>query len=96
MDRVIKQKDAPNLIESAYTAIIKDNRIVSDRTFAIRLINFLRDIKVNDPASEEELSYLKHVADRLLVHQRNTAVHEGEKLYLESCWPFEKYEKHRH
>ena len=35
--------------------IIKDNRIVSDKTFATRFVRFLKDIQVNDPMSEEEL-----------------------------------------
>lgn len=68
--------------------IIKDNRIVSDRTFATRLINFLKDIKVNDPMSEEELEYLNEVAMKLLIHQRDTVVEEREKEYLLRCWPF--------
>lgn len=65
--------------------IIKDNRIVSDRTFAIRFRNFLKDIKVNDPASEEELEYLKCVAKELVIHQFDTVVDESEKDYLLRC-----------
>lgn len=67
--------------------IIKDNRIVSDKTFAIRLQNFLKDIKVNDPASEEELEYLKHVAKELIIHQFDTVVDKSEKEYLLKCLP---------
>lgn len=67
--------------------IIIDNRIVSDRTFATRLNNFLKDIKVNDPASEEELEYLQHVAKELIIHQFNTVTDKSEKDYLLRCLP---------
>ncbi|MBX7050150.1 MAG: hypothetical protein K1X40_13325 [Chitinophagales bacterium] len=53
--------------------IIKDNRIVSDKTFATRFVRFLKDIQVNDPMSEEELEYMRMVAKSLLLHQANTA-----------------------
>lgn len=67
--------------------VIKDNRIVSDKTFAIRFHNFLKDIKVNDPSSEEELEYLKHVAKQLIIHQINTVGDESEKQYIDNCFP---------
>lgn len=65
--------------------IIKDNRIVSDTTFANRLKNFLNEIRVSDPMSEEELDYLRRVADRLLMHQLDTVVEQREKDYLIRC-----------
>ena len=37
---------------------IKDNRIVNSKTFAIRLRDFISNVKVNDPCSEEEKEYL--------------------------------------
>lgn len=52
---------------------IKKKRIVNDITFALRFKHFLNDIKVCDAASEEELDYLKRVADKLLDYQINTA-----------------------
>lgn len=52
---------------------IKEKRIVNDITFALRFKHFLNDIKVCDAASEEELDYLKCVADKLLDYQVNTA-----------------------
>jgi hypothetical protein len=67
--------------------IIKDNRIVSDRTFATRFVNFLKEIQVNDPISEEELEYLRMVADKLLIHQVNTCVEQDELKYLNMCHP---------
>ena len=62
--------------------IIIDNRIVSDKTFATRLISFLKDIDINDPMSEEELEYLRSVADKLWRHQLSTATEQNEIEYL--------------
>ena len=62
--------------------IIKENRIVSDRTFATRFLGFLKDIQVNDPMSAEELEYLRRVANSLLVHQKNTCTEKQELDYL--------------
>ena len=61
---------------------IKNNRIVSSKTFAIRLKNFIKDVKINDPASEEEKDYLLMVADQLLNYQILTATDEEELNYL--------------
>lgn len=51
---------------------IKSNRIVSDRTFAVRLRNFISDVEVCDAISEEEKSYLLGVAERLIKWQAKT------------------------
>jgi len=67
--------------------IIKDNRIVSDKTFATRFSSFLKDIQVADPMSEEELEYLRWVAHSLLLHQANTCTETEELNYLERCHP---------
>jgi len=61
---------------------IKDNRIVSDRTFAIRLKTFIEDTVVNDACSSDEKGYLLNVANRLLNYQIDTAADEGEVNYL--------------
>lgn len=61
---------------------IKDNRIVSDKTFAIRFRNFIKDVQVNDPASDEEKEYLLNVANRLLKYQIQTASDKEEVDYL--------------
>lgn len=50
-------------------APIKDDRLVSDQTFAIRLKTFLNNIKPYYSCSDEELEYLKEVADKLLDYQ---------------------------
>ena len=61
---------------------IKDNRIVSSKTFAIRLRNFISNVKVNDPCSEEEKEYLLRVAENLLYYQIQTVTDEEEINYL--------------
>ena len=63
---------------------IKDNRIVSDKTFAIRFRNFIKDVQVNDPASDEEKEYLLNVANQLLKYQIQTVTDEEEIKYLEN------------
>ena len=61
---------------------IKDNRIVSDRTFAIRLKTFIEGTVVNDACSADEQKYLLNVTNRLLNYQIQTAVDEEEINYL--------------
>lgn len=61
---------------------IKDNRIVNSKTFAIRFKYFIKDVQVNDPASEEEKEYLLNVADQLLKYQIQTVSDEEEINYL--------------
>ena len=61
---------------------IKDNRIVSNETFAIRFKNFIKDVQVNDPASDEEKEYLLDVANRLLKYQIQTVTKDNEINYL--------------
>jgi hypothetical protein len=67
--------------------IIKDNRIVSDTTFATRFVSFLKDIQVNDQMSYEELEYLRRIAHLLLLHQANTSTDKDENDYLHRCHP---------
>ena len=63
---------------------IKSNRIVSDRTFAVRLMNFAASTKASDPAGEEELEYIKMTAERLLKWQAKTVHKDSEEYrYLE-------------
>ena len=61
---------------------IKNNRIISNETFAIRFKNFIEDVKVNDPCSEEEKEYLLNVSYQLLKYQIQTATDESEINYL--------------
>ena len=66
----------------SYANPIKNNRIVSSKTFAIRFKHFIEDVKVNDPASEEEKKYLLNVSDQLLKYQLQTVTDEEEINYL--------------
>ena len=61
---------------------IKDNRIVSSKTFAIRFKDFVEHTNVNDPCSEEEKEYLLSVANQLLEYQIQTVSDEKEIDYL--------------
>lgn len=61
---------------------IKDNRIVSDTTFAIRLKAFVENVQVCDCAGEEEKEYFQMVAERLVKYQVKTATDEDEVNYL--------------
>ena len=63
---------ASDLLSNNKANPIKSNRIVSDKTFAVRFRSFLKDIKPLDPASEEELEYLTYVAEELLSWQTKT------------------------
>ena len=65
-----------------FVSPIKDNRIVSNETFAIRFKNFIKDTQVNDACSEEEKEYLLNVANQLLKYQIQTATDESEIDYL--------------
>ena len=65
-----------------FVSPIKDNRIVSNETFAIRFRNFIKDVHVNDPASDEEKEYLLNVANQLLKYQIQTATKDSEINYL--------------
>ena len=61
---------------------IKDNRIVDDKTFALRLKNFIENVNVCDQPSEEEKDYLLMVARQLLKYQVETSTDEDEVNYL--------------
>lgn len=65
-----------------FVSPIKDNRIISNETFAIRFRNFIKDTQVNDACSEEEKEYLLDVANQLLKYQIQTATDEEEINYL--------------
>lgn len=65
-----------------FVSPIKDNRIISDETFAIRFKNFISDVSVNDACSFEEKEYLLNVSNQLLKYQIQTATDESEINYL--------------
>ena len=63
---------------------IKSNRLVGDKTFAIRFKSFVEEVEAKDPISEEEKEYLHHVAERLLKWQTKTVKKDSEEYkYLE-------------
>jgi hypothetical protein len=62
---------------------IKDNRIVSDKTFAVRLLSFAKSVEVMDACSEDERDSFISYAKRLLDYQCLTVQCEEEKAYLE-------------
>lgn len=61
---------------------IKDNRIVVDITFATRLLNFAKSVKVNDPSGEDEKESFVSYAEKLLEYQCLTAGSKEEIDYL--------------
>ena len=61
---------------------IKDNRLVNDQTFAIRLKRFIDKVDVCDLPGEEEKEYLLQVADKLINYQCVTVSDNVEREYL--------------
>lgn len=61
---------------------IKENRIINDITFAVRLCGFLKEVDVNDAMSEEEQEYLIRVAKKLITYQVQTANETSELDYI--------------
>lgn len=65
---------------------IKENRIVSDYTFAVRFKQFLNWIPqewwMSQPHYYEEFEYMKWVAESLLKYQTQTVCDENEIKYL--------------
>ena len=63
---------------------IKNNRIVDNITFAIRLRDFIKRTDVCDAMSEEEKEYLLRISEDLLHYQIETAAEDSELKYLEN------------
>lgn len=61
---------------------IKENRLVNDYIFAIRLKSFIDNVEVCDLPGEEEKEYLLQVADKLINYQCVTVSDNYEKEYL--------------
>lgn len=64
---------------------IKDNRIVKDKTFALRLLRFVLDTNCNDACSEDEKESMVSYSSSLLQYQIETATEQDEIDYLERC-----------
>lgn len=83
MAKIAYTKEIPSpLKKNTITNPIKDNRIVNDMTFALRLCGFLDDVSVSDACSDDELSYLKSVAKKLLTYQYQNATENSEVEYI--------------
>lgn len=61
---------------------IIENRLVSDKTFALRLLNFIKNVDTADLPSTEEKQYLIRVAESLIKWQKRTACDQEEIEYL--------------
>lgn len=72
---------------------IKDNRIVNDKTFALRLLGFALDTNCNDACSEDEKESMISYSSNLLQYQIETATEEDEIDYLERCNAKEKLKR---
>ena len=64
-------------------SIIKDNRIVSNMTFAIRFKSFAASVIASCQSGEEEKDYMLSVANALIVLQECTVDCPLERAYLE-------------
>lgn len=64
---------------------IKDNRIVNDKTFALRLVNFALHTQCSDACSEDEKESMISYGTSLLKYQIDTATEIDEITYLERC-----------
>ena len=63
---------------------IKSNRLVSDKTFAVRLRNFMEGTMTCDACGEEEKEYFLHVSESLLKWQTKTVRKGSEEMkYLQ-------------
>ena len=69
---------------------IKNNRIIEDSTFALRLLNFALYVRISDAYSEDEKKSMIHYATKLLNYQIKTVTDKIEKGYLDRCNAYEK------
>ena len=72
---------------------IKDNRIVNDKTFALRLLSFALETNCADACSEDEKESMVSYSTSLLKYQIETATDQYELDYLERCDAKEKLKK---
>ena len=71
---------------------IKDDRIVSNITFATRLYHFIKDVDVNDACNSNEKKSMLYGAKRLLEYQVLTAEEEKEIDYLKRVGVYDKFQ----
>lgn len=76
------------LVHWSYGNPIKNGRIISSKTFAIRFKQFLdwipKEFYMSGPHILEEYEYMNDIADRLLKYQIQTASDEEEVRYLKN------------
>lgn len=72
---------------------IIDNRIVKDKTFALRLLGFALETSCADACSEDEKESMISYSTRLLAYQIKTATSKDELDYLERCNADDKVKK---
>lgn len=77
-------EESQSSAESKKQNPIKSNRIVSDKTFAVRLRSFAQGVSSCDAAVEEEKEYMQYVAERLLSWQTKTVRKDSDEYrYLQ-------------
>ena len=64
---------------------IKNNRLVQDKTFALRLLNFVLSTNCGDACGEDEKESMISYSTGLLGYQIETAIDQDEIDYLERC-----------
>lgn len=64
---------------------IKDNRIVRDKTFALRLLKFALDTQCSDACGEDEKESMVSYSTKLLKYQIETTTDKDEVEYLVRC-----------
>jgi hypothetical protein len=74
-----------SLLEAKGNGVLADVMPCLDYTFATRLKSFVSDIQTNDQMGFEEREYIERVANKLLEYQKQNAVEQWEKDYLERC-----------
>jgi len=74
---------------------IKNNRIISDITFATRFLNFVKQTNVSDACSFDEKEAMMSYATKLLEYQIETVEDKEEKDYLNRVGVLTKYKKRR-
>lgn len=72
---------------------INDNRIVKDKTFALRLLGFALDTNCADACGEDEKESMVSYSTSLLKYQIETATEQDEIDYLERCNAKDKLKK---
>ena len=69
---------------------IKDNRIVKDKTFALRFLRFALETQCNDACGEDEKESMISYSTSLLRYQIETSTDQNEIDYLTRCNAKEK------